>query len=88
MQISANYVVLKKAKQEQKEGFQVAEVHDDFIYRGEVYKLPGDSVYISNHVLDVGDTVLFAKYSPTTFEMDIDGEKMKFVHISDLLAKI
>ncbi len=86
MQISANYVLVKKAPQIAKEGFNAVEAHDDFIYKGVIHLMPFDIVYISNHALVKGDTILFAKYSPDTMEIDIEGEKMKFVKKDDILA--
>lgn len=35
-----------------------------------------------------GDVILFAKYSPDTHEIEIDGVKCKFVALSDILAVI
>lgn len=88
MAISHKYVVLKKRVEQQAEGFQVVEPTDSFVYKGEVVELPGDSVYISNHCLEVGDVVHFMKYSPDTVEIERNGEKVKFVRIEDLLEVI
>jgi len=88
MDIASTRILVRKAKQAEQEGFRTVEPTDDFIYKGEVVKLPCDTVYISNRVVSIGDVVLFAKYSPDTIEIDVEGEKMKFVMIADLLAVI
>lgn len=88
MAISHKYVVLKKVPDPVVEGFNAVEPTDSFVYKGEVVELPGDAVYISNHVLQVGDVVHFMKYSPDTVEIDRNGEKVKFVRIEDILEVI
>ncbi len=65
--------------------FNIVAVQDNFIYKGTVVKLPDETVYIGNHMLDLGDDVIFAKYSPDTHEVEENGEKLKFVRIEDLL---
>lgn len=88
MQISNNYVVLKKVDDPVKEGFQAVEVQDSFVYKGIISHLPEAPVYMGNRQCVVGDVVLFAKYSPDTVETEVDGEKVKFVRVVDLLAVI
>lgn len=93
MTISSNYVVVKKAKQLDRTGeFAAVEVSDDFVYKGQVVALPGNPVHVSNEEVKIGDEVMFAKYSPDTFEMDGKdtdpslSEKVKFVKLTDILA--
>lgn len=87
MQLSRKYVVVKKVTPPKKEGeFNVVEAQDDFVYKGEVTHLPGEPVWLSNKQLALGDIVLFAKYSPDTHEIEVEGEKRKFVSQEDLLA--
>jgi co-chaperonin GroES (HSP10) len=45
----------------------------------------GQFVAIAGNVA-VGDTVLFAKYSPDTHEIEHEGKKYKVVEVSDILA--
>lgn len=71
--INSRYILVEKVEETVKEGFQVAAVQDNFVYKGRVKQLPGAPVYIDNHILEVGDIVLFAKYSPDTHE--IEGDK-------------
>ncbi len=83
MQISNKYIVVEKLEEEQKEGFKTVEVQDDYVYKGKVVK--GGSI-TNGMTIQLGDTVLFAKYSPDTQEVDLNGKKVKFVAISDILA--
>lgn len=86
MQISVNYVVVKKVDEPKAEGFQAVEIQDSFVYKGRISHLPEAPVYMGNKQCSVGDVVLFAKYSPDTVETEVDGEKVKFVKTVDLLA--
>lgn len=86
MQISNKYVVVEKLEEEVKEGFKSVEVQDNYVYKGKVTQIPETPVYMGNKPVTVGDIVLFIKYSPDTHEIDLDGKKVKFVAISDLLA--
>lgn len=85
MIIIGSRVLVSKIEQEKKEGFQTVDVQDNFLYKGVVKQLP--IAYEGGAVtLREGDVIVFAKYSPDTQEIDIEGEKMKFVMISDILA--
>lgn len=86
MKISINYIVVEKIVEEKKEGFQAVEVQDSFVYKGKVVNLPDPPVYIGNEQIKIGDVIMFAKYSPDTFEMEVEGQKVKFVNVSDILA--
>ena len=86
MQISFKHVLLEKAQDEVRDGFQTVEPTDSFIYKGKVIGLPSVPVYVSDRHLLLGDIVLFAKYSPDTIELDLEDHKVKFVRIEDLLA--
>lgn len=79
MKISNNYIVVEKLDEEIKDGFKTVDVQDNFVYKGKVI----DS---GTQPLLVGDVVLFAKYSPDIHEIDLDGKKVKFVKIDDILA--
>lgn len=86
MQISNKYLVVEKLEQEEKDGFKTVEVQDNYVYKARVKYLPSIPVFMTDTQLKIGDIVLFAKYSPDTHEVDLDGQKVKFVAISDLLA--
>ena len=88
MKISAEYIAVKKAEQEKKEGFQTVDVVDNFVFKGEIVMLPEVPVYVSNDLLSVGRVVIFKKYSPDTVEIDVEGQKLKFVKVCDILAVI
>lgn len=93
MIISAHYVLVKRSKLPESTGdFIAVEAADDFVYKGEIVALPDVPVFISNERLGIGMNVLFAKYSPDTFEYDgkefdpnLEG-KVKLVKQTDLLA--
>lgn len=80
-QISSKYVVVEKYIEPIKEGFQEVKVQDSSIYKGKIVELPNVPVFISNQRIELGDLVLFAKYSPDTHEI----EDKKFVRVEDLL---
>lgn len=88
MKVSNNYVAVEKLPEEKKEGFETVQVTDDFVYRGKVVNVPEMPVYIGNDGIKVGDTILFAKYSPDTHEIELDGKKLKFVSVRDIIATI
>lgn len=49
MEISVNYVALKKCEEEKKEGFETVEVQDSFVYKGVIAQVPKEvPVYIGN----------------------------------------
>jgi len=80
MKILGDRYLVKKVTGEKQEGFQVVEVQDSFVYKGQVV-LAGTEASIG-----IGSTVLFAKYSPDTHEVDHEGEKMKIISGNDILA--
>lgn len=87
MRISNNYIAVRKLIQEKNDdGFEVVEVQDDSIFKGQVAFLPEQPIYMGNTPIQLGDTVLFSKYSPDTHEIDHGGEKLKFISSRDILA--
>lgn len=76
-------MLVSKVEEEKKDGFDMVEIQDSFIYKGKVESLSVDQP--SSLVL-IGDTVLFAKYSPDANEVEIDGKTMKIINVSDILA--
>lgn len=90
MKILGNRILVRKLPEEKKEGFQTVDVQDNFVYKGVIYIL-GDfagtnDVYDGSPIMKVGDVVLFAKYSPDTHEIDVEGEKMKVINVDDVIA--
>lgn len=85
MKILGNRILVSKIEEEVKEGFQTVDVQDSFVNKG---KIEAKSVYISAALdgLNVGDVILFAKYSPDTQEVEHDGKKMKIIKVDDILA--
>jgi co-chaperonin GroES (HSP10) len=82
--INSNYALVEKIEEAKEEGFKTVEVQDCFVYKGKVKQVPMMMTYVDNHLLSVGDVVIFAKYSPDTHEI----EKDKFVKITDILAVV
>jgi co-chaperonin GroES (HSP10) len=88
MQISNKYLVVERIEKEEKEGFATVDVVDDSVYKGRVVFVPEAPIYMGNKQVDVGDTIIFAKYSPDTHDVELEGGKLKFVAVSDVLAVI
>ena len=87
--ISNQYVLVEKVDEPVAEGFKTVEVQDSFVYKGKIVKMPADQpMYMDNDKLAMGDVIIFAKYSPDTVEIDIEGKKLKFVKLLDILAVI
>lgn len=86
MKLSDHYVLIEPVEEPPKEGFQLVSVQDSFVYKGKVIALPGHPVFMGNDHVLVGDVVLFAKYSPDTQEVDLEGKKVKFLKATDILA--
>lgn len=83
--ISNKYILVEKIEETKDDGFQVVKVEDISTYMGKVNALPEIPVYIGNHQLDIGDTVIFAKYSPNTHLITREGKELKYILIEDLL---
>lgn len=75
-------LVERIANELKKEGeFQTVEVSDSFIYKGKVVKAPTLMIDIKE-----GDVIVYAKFSPDTHDLELDGRKLKFVNVTDVLA--
>lgn len=89
MNLSNNYVLVERYDEPAKEGFQTVDVQDSFVYKGTITLVPDSQpVYLGDRQLKAGDVVLFAKYSPDTHQLEIEGKELKFVHTRDLLAAL
>lgn len=85
MHLSDKYILVTKAEEPVTEGFQAVAVEDTSIYKGKVVRIPEMPVFIGNHKVAVGDVVIFAKYSPDTHPLKIDGVDHKYIFTGDLL---
>lgn len=83
MKILGNRILVSKVEEEKKDGFQVAEVQDSFVYKGRIVRL-GTSV--SEDPFEENSIVLFAKYSPDTQDIEHQGKKYKVVNVEDVIA--
>jgi len=94
MQILGDRVLVSRLEEEKKEGFQTVEIQDSFLYKGKVEQIgteiglmwDGTATAIVQPVLIEGVTVYFAKYSPHTQEIEVEGKKMKVVRLEDIIA--
>lgn len=87
MHIHSQRVVVEKVEEEKKEGFQTVQVQDSSTFKGKVVALPEQTIYVDNHVLEIGDILLFAQNSPDTHLIpDFQGKEVKFVLVADILA--
>lgn len=84
MKILGNRILVSKIEEEVKEGFQTVDVQDSFVNKGRVEEF-GD-VILDRLYWEKGVTVLFAKYSPDTQEIEHEGKKMKIIRVEDILA--
>lgn len=86
MNISNNYIAVEKLEEPTKGGFQTVEVQDSSIFKGKVKFVPEAPIFMGNKQVTIGDTILFAKYSPNTHDIEDEGLKLKFVKTEDVLA--
>lgn len=87
MKILGNRVLVSRVEEEKKDGFQTVEVQDSFVYKGRVEQVPALMVF--DHFVGsilIGEIILFAKNSPDTHEIDVEGKKMKVVMVNDIIA--
>ncbi len=88
MHVSNNYVCLTKLEEPKQGDFKTVEVTDSSVFKGRVHALPEAPLFMGNRPIAIGDVVVFAKYSPDTHEVELDGLKFKFVAVRDLMAII
>jgi co-chaperonin GroES (HSP10) len=87
MNISNEYILVEKLEEKKTEGFKTVNVQDEFIYKAKVVGLSTAPLFMGDRRVEIGDTVIFAKYSPDTHEIEIfEGKKGKFINRKDVLA--
>ncbi len=94
MIVLGNRILVSKVEEEKKEGgFATVEVQDSFLYQGKVEQvgstpllLAGSSTSAVEPIIKEGAVVLFAKYSPHTQSVKIEGQDMKIIRVEDVLA--
>lgn len=84
MKILGHRLLVSKIDEPKGDGFQTVEVQDSFVYKGFV-EMIGTMINIGSPI-DIGQVVLFAKYSPDTQEVEHEGKKMKIINADDVLA--
>ena len=94
--ILGDRILVSKIKEEKKEGeFQTVEVQDSFLYKGKVEQIgektrlmtfSESGTNIEDYPVKEGAIVLFAKYSPHTQMISVEGEDMKVIRAEDVIA--
>jgi len=94
--ILGDRILVSKITEEKKEGeFQAVEVQDSFLYKGKVeqigektrlFTLSESGTTIEDYPVKEGAIVLFAKYSPHTQMISVEGEDMKVIRAEDVIA--
>lgn len=79
MKLLNEYILVKKIEEKDTSGFQVKSAINELIGKGEVYSLPEGISFPP-----VGSVAYFQKHIGTEFE--IKGQKVKFVHIKDIMG--
>lgn len=79
MQILGNRILVSKIEEPKQEGFETVSPTDSFLYKGMVVQSNSPEIVPES-------IVLFAKYSPDTHEVDVNGMMMKIINVSDVLA--
>lgn len=83
MKILGNRVLVSRIEVPKPEGYQTVEVQDSSVYKGKVEQI-GTEFSLSLDI--VGMTIIFVKHSPDTQEIEYEGQTMKVVLVSDILA--
>lgn len=100
IKILGNRIILSKVEDTEDDGFGVVKVQDSFVNKGKVEQIGSELsiqhmfggtsgvgvAHIEPTSINIGDIVLFAKYSPDTQEIEHEGKDYKIVSISDVLA--
>jgi co-chaperonin GroES (HSP10) len=85
MALNSKYILVTKMPEETKEGFQAVQIEDSSTYMGIVKELPENPIWIGNTLLEVGNTIIFAKYSPNTHLITKDNVEYKYITTEDIL---
>lgn len=89
MQILGERLLVSRIEDDKKEGFQTVDVTDSFVYKGKIEQVGDQSWGTSTSTqgkFEIGQIVLFAKYSPDTQEVEHQDVKMKIIRTQDVLA--
>jgi co-chaperonin GroES (HSP10) len=86
MKLLGNRLLLSRVEEPKADGFQTVNVQDSFVNKGKVEQVGNGYVPTTNEPIQVGDTVLFAKYSPDTQDIEHEGKKYKVITVEDVIA--
>lgn len=89
MKLLGNRVLVKRVPKPEASGFAEVKAVDDFVGSG-VIVMRGDEVdsVRDDRDLEIGTTIVFAKFSPDTRTIEHEGEEMKSVLVSDIIATL
>jgi co-chaperonin GroES (HSP10) len=79
-----DYILVKQVTKQETSGLEFAEAVNELIGKGEVVSIPEFFDDIGAEFPPIGSTVYFEKSLGTEFE--INGEKVKFVRIKDIMG--
>lgn len=86
MRIIGNRLLVSRVEEEKSEGFQTVEIGNSFVYKGKVEQVGDQGLSVT---FNIGDIVMFMRYSPDTQEVEgaeTGGVKMKIINVADVLA--
>jgi len=83
MNILGDRVLLERVEKDTSGGFAEVKAIDDFTSNGRIVQVGEDVEHIR---LIEGAEVIFAKFSPDTHTVSIEGKEMKTVAVSDIIA--
>ncbi len=98
MKVLGNRLLVERVEEEKKDGFQTVDVQDTFVNKGRIVQIGDGFEYMPNAQwvgtgiavvappFQIGDVVLFNKYSPDTQEVEHDKQKMKIIVQDDVIA--
>lgn len=81
MQLLNNYLLVREAKKKDEGAFTTASALNDLLGRGEVVNIPDDN---EGGFPPIGATVYFEKNIGNEFELE--GQKVKFVKLEDVMG--
>lgn len=87
MKLLGNRVLVKREPKAEVSGFEQVQAVDDFVGKGSIVMLGHEVDEFSvTPMFEVGQVIVFAKFSPDTRTIEHEGEEMKSVLVSDIIA--
>lgn len=99
MKLIGERVLVERVERENTGGFETVDVLDDFVSKGRIVQVgqPLSRGWAHSTMttvntapteddLTIGNIILFAKFSPDTQEVKVEGKDMKSVALADIIA--